>query len=57
VWQRAQSAGHLDNALKAKLTPIGEALKAEPQPRAGRGGPPAEADGWPETATIPGTES
>ena len=27
VWQRAQSAGHLTDALKAKLTPIGEALK------------------------------
>jgi hypothetical protein len=25
VWQRAKDAGHLDNALKAKLTPIGEA--------------------------------
>jgi hypothetical protein len=54
VWQRAKDAGHLDNALKAKLTPIGEALKAEPVES-----PPVEdppADGWPEVATIPGTD-
>ena len=29
VWQRAKDAGHLTDALKAELTPIGEALKAE----------------------------
>jgi hypothetical protein len=54
VWQRAKDAGHLDNALKAKLTPIGEALKTEPVES-----PPVEdppADGWPEVATVPGTD-
>ncbi len=36
VWQRAVSAGHLTDALKAQLVPLGEALKteqpSEPQP-------------------------
>lgn len=32
VWQRAKDAGHLTDALKAELTPIGEALKAGPEP-------------------------
>jgi hypothetical protein len=30
VWQRAKDAGHLTDALKAELMPLGEALKAEP---------------------------
>lgn len=42
VWQRAHDAGHLTDALKAKLVPLGEALKAAPAP---------DAD------TIPGTEA
>ena len=50
VWQRAKDAGHLDNALKAKLTPIGEALKAAPVEE------PPPAEDWPATATIPGTD-
>jgi hypothetical protein len=29
VWQRADAAGHLNDALKAELTPIGAALKAK----------------------------
>jgi hypothetical protein len=32
VWQRAKDAGHLTDALKAELTPIGEALKATAAP-------------------------
>ncbi len=36
VWQRAADAGHLTDALKAQLVPLGEALKteqpSEPQP-------------------------
>jgi len=31
VWARASEAGHLTDALKVKLTPLGEALK-EPKP-------------------------
>ena len=42
IWQRAKSAGHLDDALNAALKPIGEALKTRPAP---------------ETATLPGTEN
>lgn len=34
VWQRAQAAGHLTDALKAELTPIGEALKVPELPDA-----------------------
>ena len=49
VWQQAKDAGHLTEALKAELMPIGEALKAAPVEE-----PPA--DGWPEVATIPGTD-
>lgn len=30
VWQRAKDAGHLTDALKAELMPLGEALKAKP---------------------------
>lgn len=30
VWQRAKDAGHLTDALKAELVPLGEALKAPP---------------------------
>lgn len=30
VWQRAKDAGHLTDALKAQLTPLGEALKVTP---------------------------
>jgi hypothetical protein len=48
VWQQAKDAGHLTDALKAQLVPIGEALKAAPVEE-----PPA--DGWPEVAMIPGT--
>lgn len=36
VWQRAKDAGHLTDALKTRLTPLGEALKepvAEPDDR------------------------
>ena len=59
VWQRAKDAGHLTDALKAKLTPIGEALKTEPKPVATilPVDPPKLADeGWPQVATIPGTD-
>ena len=51
VWQRAKDAGHLTNELKAELVPLGEALKA---PKADPA--PESADGWPEVATIPGTD-
>lgn len=56
VWKQAQDAGHLTPALKAKLTPIGEALKAAPQsfpPAAAEDtAPPVgdadeQADDWP----------
>lgn len=53
VWKRATDAGHLTDALKAKLTPLGEALK-KPQPPVD---PPADApadESWPEPAAIPG---
>jgi len=43
VWQRAKDAGHLTDALKAELVPLGEALKTEPV-----------ADAEP---TLPGAES
>lgn len=33
VWMRAKDAGHLTDALKAELLPIGEALKAAPESR------------------------
>jgi hypothetical protein len=52
VWQQAKDAGHLTEALKAQLMPIGEALKAEPAPE-----PEPPADDWPATATIPGTSA
>jgi hypothetical protein len=32
VWQRAKDAGHLTDALKAELVPLGEALKAKAAP-------------------------
>mgnify|MGYP000568949659 CR=1 FL=1 len=32
VWQKAQAAGHLTDALKAQLTPIGEALAKAIEP-------------------------
>lgn len=51
VWQRASDAGHLTPALKAELTPLGEALKAKPADE------PEPTDEWPATAQIPGTES
>lgn len=56
VWKRAGDAGHLTGELKVELARIGEALKAEPKPDAPVEDPPAE-DGWPEVATIPGTEA
>lgn len=31
VWRRARDAGHLSDALKAQLTPIGESLKPQPE--------------------------
>lgn len=44
VWQRAKEAGHLTDALKAELTPIGEALSQQAQaaapPTAGTGRDP-----------------
>jgi hypothetical protein len=43
VWQRAKDAGHLTDALKAELTPIGEALKAEKKPPEEE--PPADFQG------------
>jgi len=59
VWQRAKDGGHLTDALKAKLTPIGEALKTEPKPVATIlpvDPPKLEDGGWPQVATIPGTD-
>jgi hypothetical protein len=32
VWKRAKDAGHLTDALKAELVPLGEALKAKAEP-------------------------
>lgn len=56
VWRKADAAGHLTDALKAQLTPLGEALKtaaAEPASE-----PPVEDEPpgpeWPTPATIPG---
>lgn len=47
VWQRAKDAGHLTEALKAELLPLGEALKtpAEPDPPADHDGEPYQPDG------------
>lgn len=50
VWLRAKDAGHLTDALKAELTPIGEALKAEKPPA---DEPPADHDGEP---FLPGAD-
>jgi hypothetical protein len=55
VWQRAKDAGHLTDALKAQLMPIGEALKTEPKPEIPTEEPPNED--WPTPAAIPGTEA
>jgi hypothetical protein len=52
VWQAAKDAGHLTDALKAELVPLGEALKAEKTAE-----PEPPADGWPEVAAIPGMEA
>jgi hypothetical protein len=38
VWQRAKDAGHLTDALKAELTPIGEALKVPADDEGSAGG-------------------
>ena len=45
VWQRASEAGHLTDALKAQLMPIGEALKEQP------------AESATVEPTLPGAES
>jgi len=55
VWQQAKDAGHLTDALKAKLTPIGEALKTPAKaPDVPVDEPPADA--WPDVAQIPGVD-
>lgn len=63
VWKRATDAGHLTDVLRAKLVPLGEALKPTPEPPLPDAEPPADAgdesptDDWPEVAPIPGTEA
>lgn len=52
VWQRASEAGHLTDALRAELTPLGEALKAN----ATTAEPAEDEPAWPEPAPIPGTD-
>lgn len=52
VWQRAKDAGHLTDALKAELVPLGEALKAEKEPTE-PAEPPLDGD-WPAVAPAGG---
>jgi hypothetical protein len=49
VWQRAKDAGHLTDALKAELTPIGEALSRRP---AGAGLPAVRQRRWVTRTTL-----
>jgi hypothetical protein len=63
VWQQAKAAGHLNEALKAQLTPIGEALRAgagDPTDAAPRDIiPPSVQQATPvvDELPIPGAES
>jgi hypothetical protein len=52
VWQRAKDAGHLTDALKAELTPLGEALKAKPSDEPAE--PPLDGADWPPVTTPGG---